>query len=270
MSGKINKDVNAASKRIQTAVKKDKGIALYLPDVRAVYEQVVKDWVNPTKEEIEMVTEKSLVAFRQAEETAIIPQSEVVEITQESHPDVWEILTPEGNAIASDQEDQEEEALTTANQASSEMEPIEEVNNSSQDESEGALTKAGSFALQETEKRSLIHQQASALNVQLDTSQLTTVAGHLADNYTSFEDACQQIKSVILMVLDQRFERASDVLDDTLLTIVNRAAGNFQSLNGRASQGFTALAQELNRVNTDFKSQSAGVVSDLKKYLLKT
>jgi hypothetical protein len=56
--------------------------------------------------------------------------------------------------------------------------------------------------LPDIDKRSLIHQQASALNVELSTSDLTTIAGHIADNYASFEEAVQRIKSIILMVLD--------------------------------------------------------------------
>ncbi len=265
----LDKNMNKFAKVIQSRATR-KNVKVKLPEVREVYQVVVSDLGNPTEEEMNIVLEKLLVTFGESEETAIIAQPKVVEITETTHPDVWETLEPEENAIASDQKDQEEEALAITNQASLEIEPIEEVNQSNQDGPEGALAKSEGYALQEIDKHSLIHQQAAALNVQLDTSQLTTVASHVADNYTSFEDACHQIKSVILMVLDQRFERASDVLDDTLLTIVNRAAGNFQSLNGRASQGFTALAQELNRVNTDFKSQSAGAVSDLKKYLLKT
>jgi len=93
--------------------------------------------------------------------------------------------------------------------------------------------------------------------------------GNIADNYTSFEEACNRIKAVILLVLDQRFERASDALNDTLLTIVDRAAGNFQSLNGRASQGFTAIAHELNRMNTDFKSSTSKLEDNLKQFLIK-
>jgi hypothetical protein len=270
MSGKINKDVNAASKRIQTAVKKDKGIALYLPDVRAVYEQVVADWVNPTKEEIEIVTEKSLTAFREAEETAIIPQPEVMEITKENNPDIWEKLEQEENAITPDQSEPDKASLAPVEQISSGLQPSPEPTNINEDEPEGRLVTTQGYALADTDKKSLIQQQASTLSVELSTSELTTVVGNIADNYASFEDAVQRVKSIILMVLDQRFERASDVLDDTLLTIVNRASGNFQSLNGRASQGFAAIAQELKRVDTDFKSQSSELESSLKQYLLKS
>lgn len=266
----IDKNVNAGSKRIQSAVKKKEGISLYLPDVRAIYEVVVADWEKPTQEEIEVVTGKSLAAFRQAEGNAIIPQPEVTEITKVDNPDIWEKLEPEQSAIAPDQSETDKESLAPVEYTSSGLQLSPEPTNVNDKEPEGGLVTTQGYALADTDKKSLIQQQASTLSVELSTSELTTVVGNIADNYASFEDAVQRIKSIILMVLDQRFEKASDVLDDTLLTIVNRASGNFQSLNGRASQGFAAIAQELKRVDTDFKSQSAQLESSLKQYLLKS
>jgi hypothetical protein len=266
----IDKNVNAGSKRIQSAVKKKEGISLYLPDVRAIYETVVADWEKPTQEEIEMVTEKSLAAFRQTEETAIIPQPEVMEITKESNLDVWEILEPEENAIAPDQTELDTESLAPVEQVLEEIQPSSESTNIKEGEPEGGLVTTQGYALADTDKHSLIQKQVAALSVNLNTSELTAVAGHVADNYTSFEEACQRIKSIILMVLNQRHERATDVLNDTLLTIVNHVAGDFQSLNSQASQGFNLIAEGLKQGNTDFKSQSAELESALKQYLLKS
>jgi len=266
----IDKNVNAGSKRIQSAVKKKEGISLYLPDVRAIYETVVADWEKPTQEEIEMVTQKSLLAFRQAEGTAIIPQPEVREITKESNPDIWEKLEPEQNAIAPDQSETDKESLAPIAQVSEEVQSSPEPTNVNDKEPEGGLVTTQGYALADTDKHSLIQKQVAALSVNLNTTELTAVAGQVADNYTSFEDACQRVKSIILMVLNQRHERATDVLNDTLLTIVNHVAGDFQSLNSQASQGFNLIAEGLKQGNTDFKSQSTELESALKQYLLKS
>jgi hypothetical protein len=254
-------------KRLQTRASR-KGIKVSLQQVRDIYQTVVSDLENPTEEEMNLVLSKLESSTQEVSEALTIPEPAITEITEESHPDVWEIIAPEDNVIASDQAEPETESLSKVVQESLEVQPLVGETQLDRIEPERALTTTGNFALQEEDKHSLIHRQASALNVELDTTELTTIAGHIADNYTSFEDACNRIKSIILMVLDQRFERASGVLDATLLTILNRASGNFQSLNERASQGFTAIAQELKRVDTDFKSRSSELESSLKQYLL--
>lgn len=254
-------------KRLQTRASR-KNIKVSLQQVRDAYQTVVSDLENPTEEEMNLVLSQLESSSQEVGELVPIPEPAITEITEESHLDIWEILQPSENAIASDQLEREKESLSTDEQALSEVHPRLEETQPDGVEPARALTTTGGFALPEEDKHSLIHRQASALNVELNTSEITTIAGHIADNYSSFEDACRRIQSVILMVLDQRFERASGVLDNTLLTILNRASGNFQSLNGRASQGFSAIAQELKRVDTDFKSQSAQLEHNLKQYLL--
>ena len=259
--------MNIFAKRLQTRASR-KGIKVSMQQVRDVYQSVVNDLENPTTEEMDLVLAKLESSFQEVGESLAIPEPVITNITNDSHPDIWEILQPEENALASDHTELESENLPTVTPTSSEIEPLVEPTNLEPDELEGALTQTNGFALPDIDKHSLIHRQASALNVELSTSELTTIAGQIADNYASFEDAVQRIKSIILMVLDQRFERASDVLDDTLLTIVNRASGNFQSLNGRASQGFSLIAQQLKRVDSDFKSKSSNLEVSLKQYLL--
>jgi len=250
-------------KRLQTRASR-KGIKVSLQQVRDSYQAVVKDLDNPSEEEMNIVLSKLESSTQEVSEALTIPDS----VATDSNADVWEILQPEDRAITPDLAEPEAESLTKVVQESSDVQPLVEETHLNHVEPERALTTTGNFALPELDKRSLIQQQASALSVELDTSELTTIAGHIANNYNSFEDACRRIQSVILMVLDQRFERASGVLDDTLLTILNRASSNFQSLNGRASQGFTAIANELKRVDTDFKSKSSALESNLKQYLL--
>jgi hypothetical protein len=259
--------MNTFVKRLQTRASR-KGIKVSMQQVRDVYQSVVNDLEKPTTEELDLVLAKLESSFQEVDEPIAIPEPAITNITKDSNADIWEILQPPDDAIASDQLEREEESLAMGEQTLSEVHPKVEETQPERVEPARALTTTGGFALPEEDKHSLIHRQASALNVELNTSEITTIAGHIADNYSSFEDACRRIQSVILMVLDQRFERASGVLDNTLLTILNRASGNFQSLNGRASQGFSAIAQELKRVDTDFKSQSAQLERNLKQYLL--
>ena len=254
-------------KRLQTRASR-KGIKVSLQCVRDAYQTVVTDLDNPSEEEMNIVLSKLELSTQEISEALTIHDSVATDISTDSNADIWELLQPEDTTIAPDQQEPETETLSKVVQECSDVQPLTEETQANYVEPERALTTTSGFALPELDKRSLIQQQASALSVELDTSELTTIAGQIANNYNSFEDACRRIQSVILMVLDQRFERASGVLDDTLLTILNRASSNFQSLNGRASQGFTAIANELKRVETDFKSKSSALEQNLKQFLL--
>jgi hypothetical protein len=259
--------MNTFTKRLQTRASR-KGIKASMQQVRDAYQTVVSDLDNPTEEEMNLVLTKLESSSQEVGELILIPEPAITEITEDSHPDIWQTLQPEDSAIVPELDKREEESFAKGEQTLSEVHPKVEETQPDRIEPKRALTTTGNFALQEEDKHSLIHQQASSLNVELATSEITTIAGHIANNYTSFEDTCRRIQSLILMVLDQRFERASGVLDNTLVTILNRASGNFQSLNGHASQGFTAIAQELQRVETDFKSKSSALEQNLKQYLL--
>jgi hypothetical protein len=163
-------------KRLQTRASR-KNIKVSLQQVRDAYQAVVSDLGNPTEEEMNLVLSQLESSSQEVGELVPIPEPAITEITEDSHPDVWEILQPPDNAIASDQLEREEQSLATGEQTLSEVHPKVEETQTDRVEPARALTTTGGFALPEEDKHSLIHRQASALNVELNTSEITTIAG---------------------------------------------------------------------------------------------
>lgn len=234
-------------KRIQSQLSR-LGIRASKEQIRVIYQQIVSDFANPTEEERAIVVEKLSL---QSEST------ELVTVEAPVIADELETVAPsEENTLA------QKEALINP-------EPEQTTALTGSDNSSLSFTpQSSSFALQPSEKQSLIAQQAAALSVALNPSELQTVAAGVADNYTSFEEAVGRIQMIILTVLEQRHLKASETLNDTLLTIVNKASGDFQDLNQKASQGFNLIAQHLGQTNTDFKSQAASIEESLRAFLL--
>jgi len=170
-------------KRLQTRASR-KNIKVSLQQVRDAYQAVVSDIENPTEEEMNIVLSQLESSSQEVGELVPIPEPTITEITEDTHPDILEILQPSENALASDQLEREEESLATGEQTLSEVHPGVEETQTDRVEPARALTTTGGFALPEEDKHSLIHRQASALNVELNTSEITTIAGHIADNYS--------------------------------------------------------------------------------------
>ncbi len=107
--------MNTFAKRLQTRASR-KGIKVSMQQVREVYQAVVSDLENPTEEEMNLVLSQLESSSQEVGELVPIPEPAITEITEDSHPDIWEILQPEDNAIASDQLEREEESLATGEQ----------------------------------------------------------------------------------------------------------------------------------------------------------
>jgi hypothetical protein len=101
--------MNTFIKRLQTRASR-KGIKVSMQQVREVYQTVVKDLENPSDEEMDLVLAK-LEEAPATEEGELVATShlDTLEITEESHPDIWEILQPPDNAISSDHTEPESE-----------------------------------------------------------------------------------------------------------------------------------------------------------------
>ncbi|HEY9672224.1 MAG TPA: hypothetical protein V6D11_12320 [Waterburya sp.] len=228
-------------KRIQSQLTR-LGVRLSKDQIREVYREVVGDFANPTDEERALVVEKL---------------SQVQEVS--------ELATVEAPAIAV-ADDKPQAIAPVADECSSagrvEAEPLPTHDGSSTSTAETGII------LQSPEKQALIVQQASALNVQLDANELQVVTANVADTYSNFEEACRRIKEVLLAVLNQRHDRATGVLNDTLLTIINTASHDFQDLSQKASTGFNLIAEQLGGMNTDFKSRTDQIEASLKQFLL--
>jgi hypothetical protein len=122
--------------------------------------------------------------------------------------------------------------------------------------------------LQASEKQALITQQAFALSIALDPSELKTVASSIADEYQTFEDAVKEVTALIKTILHQRHLKASNTLREALQDIVGTAQGDMASLSQQASLGFATLATGLQEANTDFKSRTESIKATLSQFLL--
>jgi hypothetical protein len=122
--------------------------------------------------------------------------------------------------------------------------------------------------LQASQKQALITQQASALSIALDPSELKTVASSIADEYQTFEDAVKEVTALIKTILHQRHLKASNTLREALQDIVGTAQGDMASLSQQASLGFATLATGLQEANTDFKSRTESIKATLSQFLL--
>lgn len=82
-------------KRIQSRLSYQK-ISVSKSVVRETYESIVKNPVSPTEAEISQVIEalKSQEKTSETSQLAMTAQSETIEITSQSHPDIWATLQP--------------------------------------------------------------------------------------------------------------------------------------------------------------------------------
>jgi predicted nucleic acid-binding protein len=82
-------------KRIQSRLSYQK-ISVSKSLVRETYESIVKNPVSPTEAEISQVIEalKSQEETPETSQLAMTAQSETIEITPQSHLDIWETLQP--------------------------------------------------------------------------------------------------------------------------------------------------------------------------------
>lgn len=82
-------------KRIQSRLSYQK-ISVSKSVVRETYESIVKNPVSPTEAEISQVIEalKTQAETPETSQLAMTKQSETIEITPQSHPDIWETLQP--------------------------------------------------------------------------------------------------------------------------------------------------------------------------------
>ena len=82
-------------KRIQSRLSYQK-ISVSKSLVRETYESIVKNPTSPTEAEISQIIEalKSPGETLETSQIAMTAQSETIEITSQSHPDIWETLQP--------------------------------------------------------------------------------------------------------------------------------------------------------------------------------
>ena len=179
-------------KRIQSRLAYH-GVSLSKDVCREAYKKYIPEekWENPKPTEVALVVEK-LMEWDDVMSQVDTPEQSALEIQE---PD-----KVEENAIALS----EENAITSIDQ-----------------EQKSAVT------LQPLEKQALALNQASTLSIVLEQSELKSVAGAIADEYQTFEDAVLEVTALIKSILTQRNLKASNTLREALQDIVGTAQNDF-------------------------------------------
>jgi hypothetical protein len=205
-------------KRIQTRVRRQ-GRKVTKQDCRDVYQQVVNSLESPTETEINTVVETLL------QEKQPISSPETLDITPDTHPDIWQTLSPldedkaEGSGSTGSPIGQKEEGKEEGNNncvgelgitSPEEPQPIQQ------------LSQPGTIA--QSDIQSLV-SQTFANQPQEVKDQITTFAAqHSFDNIRQVQDFLDQLRSMefslLVKTLQDHFNRRGmmlSTLNDLLL-----------------------------------------------------
>ena len=233
-------------KRIQSRIKRRYGVSIPLPNIRDIFPAMVKNTALPTDEELWQIVDYFNPQNAQQRDFAL---------TTERSDNVVEMKSPEVS----------EDFLEEIPQPETFDIPVEDMPCLNPPQ-ENQAPKG--ILLQASQKQALITQQASALSIALDPSELKTVASSIADEYQTFEDAVKEVTALIKTILHQRHLKASNTLREALQDIVGTAQGDMASLSQQASLGFATIATGLQEANTDFKSRTESIKTTLSQFLL--
>ena len=235
-------------KRIQSRIKRRYQISISLPSIREIFPSIVKNQSLPTDEELWQIVDY------------FNPEN--------SHQENMNLaLTTElcNNVVELKKHEVSENLIEKTPQPENFDIPVEDMPCLNPPQENQAPT---GILLQASQKQALITQQASALSIALDPSELKTVASSIADEYQSFEDAAKEVTALIKTILHQRNLKASNTLREALQDIVGTAQSDMASLNQQASLGFATIAAGLQEANTDFKSRTESIKATLSQFLL--
>jgi hypothetical protein len=235
-------------KRIQSRIKRRYGISIPLPNIRNIFPSIVQNTALPTDEELWQIVDY----FNPS--NAHQPFNDFA-LTTERSDNVVEMKSPEVS----------EDFLEEIPQPETFDIPVEDMPCLNPPQENQAPT---GILLQASQKQALITQQASALSIALDPSELKTVASSIADEYQTFEDAVKEVTALIKTILHQRHLKASNTLREALQDLVGTAQGDMASLSQQATLGFATLATGLQEANTDFKSRTESIKTTLSQFLL--
>ena len=235
-------------KRIQSRIKRRYQISVSLLSIRKIFPSIVQNTALPTDEELWQIVDY----FNP--KNAHQPFSDFA-LTTELSDNVVEMKSPEVS----------EDLLEEIPQPETFDIPVEDIPCLNPPQ-ENQAPKG--ILLQASQKQALITQQASALSIALDPSELKTVASSIADEYQTFEDAVKEVTALIKTILHQRHLKASNTLREALQDIVGTAQGDMASLSQQASLGFATIATGLQEANTDFKSRTESIKATLSHFLL--
>jgi len=198
-------------KRIQTRVRR-KGRKVTKQDCRDVYQQVVNSLESPTDTEINTVVETLL------QEKQPISSPETLDITPDTHPDIWQTLSPLDENKAEGRGQKAEGKEEGNNNC------VGELGITSPEEPQSIQQSSQPGTIAQSDIQSLV-SQTFANQPQEVKDQITTFAAqHSFDNIRQVQDFLDQLRSMefslLVKTLQDHFNRRGmmlDTLNDLLL-----------------------------------------------------
>lgn len=122
---------------------------------------------------------------------------------------------------------------------------------------------SSSITLSQSQKMQMIQEQSSVLGVQLNNDQIESTALKMISNYDSFEQSIDEVKSLIIQVLNQQHEKAQLKLMSSLNEIAETASNGFNDLSTKAEIGFSAVINQLEKEEQKFRTSTETIKSKL-------
>jgi len=203
-------------KRIQTRVRRQ-GRKVTKQDCRDVYQQVVNTLESPTETEINTVVETLL------QEKQPISSPETLDITPETHPDIWQTLSPLDENKAEGR-GQKAEGKEEGGKEEGNNNCVGELDITSPEEHQSIQQSSQPGTIAQSDIQSLV-SQTFANQPQEVKDQITTFAAqHSFDNIRQVQDFLDQLRSMefslLVKTLQDHFNRRGmmlSTLNDLLL-----------------------------------------------------
>ncbi len=231
------KFVDKYIKQIQTRMNrrlKSRGQSVTKQQVRDVYSAVVKNLDKPTDVEMSVVIEKLAQQVSSQEETldngqltvsanTEIEKPETIEITSESHPDIWETLEPP----AEQPEPQENAPAEQLNEALA-LTNVEE-NNPAQQSSSGIIPQ--------NEVKGMVSQVFAGQPQEFKDQISEYAMQHSFENVRQVQEFLEQLRgmefNLLVNTLQDHFKRRG-----SMLTVLNEVITSQKQKDKESSQGF--------------------------------
>jgi len=200
-------------KRIQTRVRR-KGRKVTKQDCRDVYQQVVNSLESPTDTEINTVVETLL------QEKQPISSPETLDITPDTHPDIWQTLSPLDENKAEGRGQKAEGKEEGNNNC------VGELGITSPEEPQSIQQSSQPGTIAQSDIQSLV-SQTFANQPQEVKDQITTFAAqHSFDNIRQVQDFLDQLRSMefslLVKTLQDHFNRRGMMLDTLNNLLLNQ------------------------------------------------
>jgi|GEM_PF-1549462 len=254
--------MNTFIKRLQTRASR-KGIKVTMQQCREVYQAVVGDWENPLEEEMnaaleklepqlnptpeEPTTEALVVA---TEEPIEIEQPQIIEITPENNPDIWETLQPPAKEPVQDPQPEPAESLAIAS-----PQPQATENEFSLVPSQASSQQLTTGSIPQGQVEGMV-SQAFASQSQGFKDQVTEYAlQHSFEDVRQVQDFLEQLRTMefdlLIRTLQDHFSRR-----DSMLNVFNNVlTGQAKSDEAKRQDFFGRFNNQINSFKREMEAR---------------